>query len=375
MLLAVVTNFRASRKEPLDELLTRIHAAFREYGVGEPEIQFGLGDGPLTGSISSVDRALKRFPQLADFQFSAAPMPHMAEVRQLSNGPSSPAAGKAVEFATLQAIAQGVPRSFPFHTAQFRFMSPLFGEAIPASAVVSATTPGILVGDSWWINGRNRSLMALTLIEADPSAKKLPPMPASLAAVLAACGKVESSNQVPLGLPAPSPEPEAVHRVSKIVMEYRQRMPEIVDRAGLPHDLPSAAESRRLIGLGEGSGPKKPALDAAFKPLGYRCKAKSGTFTLRRTTSANLTVDVTLDVGTWSNSLTAFYEVQGVGFTARLPLPAARQAVGTPQYPIGDADRWRQIVQNLAMMVSELDRSFVPELEAASGPAPEWFKP
>ena len=30
------------------------------------------------------------------------------------------------------------------------------------------------------------------------------------------------------------------------------------------------------------SGPKKPALVAAFGPLGYDCRGESGTFTLRR---------------------------------------------------------------------------------------------
>jgi hypothetical protein len=45
------------------------------------------------------------------------------------------------------------------------------------------------------------------------------------------------------------------------------------------------------------------------------------------------------------------------------------------QYPIGDADRWHQIVENLAALVTELDRSFVPAVEAASGPSPEWYSP
>ena len=32
---------------------------------------------------------------------------------------------------------------------------------------------GILVSDSWWVNGRNRALSACTLVEADPASKKL----------------------------------------------------------------------------------------------------------------------------------------------------------------------------------------------------------
>jgi hypothetical protein len=42
---------------------------------------------------------------------------------------------------------------------------------------------------------------------------------------------------------------------------------------------------------------------------------------------------------------------------------------------VGDADRWQKIVENLAAMVRELDRSLVPEIEAAVGSSPEWYQP
>ena len=67
--------------------------------------------------------------------------------------------------------------------------------------------------------------------------------------------------------------------------------------------------------------------------------------------------------------------MQGLGFKALLPLPVSRRAAGGGQYPIGDEHRWQQIVDNLAALVTELDRSFVPAVEAASGPAPEWYSP
>lgn len=45
------------------------------------------------------------------------------------------------------------------------------------------------------------------------------------------------------------------------------------------------------------------------------------------------------------------------------------------QYPIGNAERWQKIVENLAVLVTELDRSLVPEIERAAGPTPEWYQP
>jgi hypothetical protein len=102
---------------------------------------------------------------------------------------------------------------------------------------------------------------------------------------------------------------------------------------------------------------------------------ESGTFKLRRKTPANLTAEVTLDVGTWSHSVSGFFSVNGVGFKGTLILPvSASEVIGT-QYPIGDAARWQKIVENLGALVAELERTFVPEIEQAGGPAPEWYEP
>ena len=174
---------------------------------------------------------------------------------------------------------------------------------------------------------------------------------------------------------AAEPGPEAAHAVRAFVQDYRARFDEILDRAALLHDLPPAHEAMKSTPLGVTSGPKKPVLVRAFKPLGYDCRGGSGTFTLRRRTPGNLTVVISLDVGTWSHSLTAAFRVQGLGFQAVLPLPVSRRAAGGGQYPIGDAARWQQIVDNLAALVTEFDRSFVPAVEAASGPTPEWYHP
>lgn len=43
--------------------------------------------------------------------------------------------------------------------------------------------------------------------------------------------------------------------------------------------------------------------------------------------------------------------------------------------PIGGPERWRQIVANLAVIVDELDHTFLRELERAIDPAPDWFEP
>jgi hypothetical protein len=173
---------------------------------------------------------------------------------------------------------------------------------------------------------------------------------------------------------ATSANPETAAAVQQMVADYRARMPQIVQRAALSHDLPPQQEALRT-NLGVTAGPRKPALQRAFKPMGYTCQGGSGTFTLQRRTATNLTVELSLDVGTWSHLVTAAFRVMGVGFRATLLLPVTARSVIGGQYPIADADQWGRIVDNLALLVKELDRTFVPDVERAAGPSPEWYRP
>src|SRR5262245_53069263 len=353
MQVALVTSFQANKKEPLATLLSRIHTAFLEAGLGEPRIEFAFSDAPTPGFVSSVDRALKRHPLFQRFLSTDSPMPGvMPPVRRISNGTISPAAGEAVDFPALLTIAAGIPKSFPFHAVSFHFQSDAFGVALPVAGPTSAMAPGILVGDSWWVNGRMRSVMGMASVQPTASSKSLPPLPPAVATVYAACGKAKNTTQMPLAesqTPASppklaAPEPDIARAVSAVVLEYRKRLGEAIDRAAQPHDLPPALEAMKVTPLGETTGPKKPVLVRAFKPMGYDCRGESGTFTLRRRPPSNLTAEIEMDVGTWSRSLTASYSLSGLGFTVLLPLPVSKQAMGGGQYPIGDAARWQQIV-------------------------------
>jgi hypothetical protein len=385
MRVALLTTFVASRKEPLAEMLQRIYDAFLAANLGEPAIRFNFGDTQLSGSVSAVDRVLKRYPELARFVTTAVAAPLISGARRITNDSLSPAAGEALPFARLQAIAAGVPRSFPFHDITIHFHSPEFGEMMPADTRSPEMVCGILASDSWWVNGRNRSLSACALVEADAASKKLPAPPAAVANALLALGKVRRTVQAPLlsatGETAMGPvpgvrTPMGARAVQVIMADYRARLPEIVERAALPHRLPEHFEDAyRDVALGVTAGPKKPALVRVFKPIGYTCRGESGTFTLRKRTAANLTIELHLDVGTWGHKVVAMFRVWGLGFKGLLLIPVSANATAAAQYPIGDAARWQQIVENLGAMVRELERSLVPEIEAAVGPSPNWYQP
>jgi hypothetical protein len=418
MHIAVFMTFAASRKEPLVEMLERVHAGFVAAGFGPPAVVFTLTDPPMTAEssaisaalgmkrVSSVGRVLMRWPELLRFtRDAAATVDGKDGVRIISNARE----GEEIDFAILREIARGVPKSFPFHGARFHFSAPGFSEGpelpkVPDRQTLSMlmragvdigaghpTSPGVSVQDSWWVNGRQRSLSAMRIVTAETSAKKLPPPPGPVASVFAACGKVRKTIQLPLAVAAATPQQSDAVRpdapasatgevIRTVVRAHRARMTEFLEQ--LPHDLPHQPDTPAAS-----SGPKKPELVRAFAPMGYDCRGDTGTFTLRRRTPGNLTVVLKLDVGTWNNSLMAFLQVEGLvdgkGFKATLNLPASRRAARgmvhgadlCSQFPIGGPERWVQIVDNLAALVDVLDRSFVPEVEKASGPAPEWYRP
>ena len=85
MHLAMLTTFAASRKEPLADVLERIHAAIIAADLGEPQVQFVLAD---SRGVSSVDRVLKRFPSLERFTKSIQPNPAVEAVKAISNNAS-----------------------------------------------------------------------------------------------------------------------------------------------------------------------------------------------------------------------------------------------------------------------------------------------
>ena len=430
MLVAVFTTFAASRKEPLVDMVGRVHGAFLAADFGEPTVRFALSDPPgsLEGGlvqaiagikrISSIERVLKRWPELERFARDVSSAAQRgAKTRVMSNLMPSGTV-EPVDFAILKEIAGGVPKSFPFHGISLHFSAAGFSEgpelpAAPDARTLSAllragvdigaghpTSAGISVQDSWWVNGRQRSLSALRVVEAEQAAKKLPAPPVNVVSVLAACGKIRKTIQLPLVIGPAGAQPERVDRpgagvsepgeaLRSVVQAYRARMTELLE--ALPHDLPQEDEATRNPELTRAglpvTGPKKPDLVRAFAPMGYDCRGESGTFTLQRRTPGNLTVKLRVDVGTWGSSVMASLQVIGLidgkGFKATLSLPVSRRSarhlirgVELPaQFSIGSPDRWRQIVDNLAALVATLDRSFVPEIEALSGPSPDWFQP
>lgn len=371
MRIALHTPIAASRKEPLAEMGSRVRNAFVTSGLGEPFVRFNLTDSPAANAVSAIDRVLKRHPDMERFVTNRKMGTGLLGARMLSNA----LGGETVDYGTLESILAGVPRSYPFHGISLHFHAPEFGERLIGLPASGHSYPGVLITDNWWVTGRQRALSIYTVVEASTTDKKLPPNPARVDSLIKACGKAKKTVQVRILAPdggltvsIPQANQEAVKALNA---DYRARIAEIAEAAQMPHVLRPLAEAL-VKDVGVLAGPRKPALDAAFKPMGYSCRGGTGEFHLTRRTAGNHTAELYLDVGTWSHMVTANFLVHGAGFRASLGIPVGPGIFG--QYPIGDAAQWQQIVENLAAMVRELERVFVPPIEEAAGPSPAWYE-
>jgi hypothetical protein len=374
-------EYRATRKEPFGAMLRRIYEGLGQGGV--PVLyRFTFADHLVPGMVSSVARAVKKFPHLAPLVTTEPVAPILKAKEPDRTGPPA-IIGDAtkLEFAQLAELADGLPRSLPFRMADVRFYTEEFGKA-PAAVATERTELGALLhghfntgmraADTWWVNGRNRHLGAAYVVEVAERTRKVPLPPGALGKFLATLGKGRTVAQFPI---EESDEGEKVVVKGKaqappelvaLAEKLRERMPELIAAARMPHAIESARAEHAM-------SPLKPALEKHFRPMGYATKGGSGIFTMRRRTAGNHVVEVSLDVGTWSRSLNGHFHVYMPDFQFRLPMPASAE-LNARQCDIGDAERWEKLVENMAAFTAHLDREVIPEVEKVAGPAPEWFE-
>jgi hypothetical protein len=374
-------EYRASKKEPFGDMLRRIYEGLGQGGL--PVLyRFTFADPLITEKVSAVARAVKKFPHLAPLVTTEPVAPALrARFPERTGPPAIIGDATKLEFAQVAEVADGLPRSLPFRSADVRFYTKEFGSApVMVKAETSAAeavlhghfNTGMRAADSWWVNGRERHLGAAYVVEMPEGTRKVPLPPGALGAFLATLGKPRTAAQLPI---TESEEGEAVVLKGKsqappelvaLTERLKGRIPEWIAGARMPHAITSAKAEHS-------AHPLKPALEKHFKLLGYTCKGGSGIFTLRRRTADNHVVEVELDVGTWSRSLTGHFHVYMPDFQIRLPMPASAE-LNARQCDIGDAERWEKLVENMAAFTAHLDREVVPEVEKVAGPAPAWFE-
>jgi hypothetical protein len=154
MLIAVFTTFAASRKQSLCDVVEQVHAAFDAAGFGEPVIRFSMSDPPnrpdsaitaMAGikRVSSIERVLKRWPELAPFERLAGSAARGPQNRVISNLSDSGAI-TPIDFALLREIANGVPKSFPCHRITLHFRAAGFSDGPELPSTTDPRSIGML---------------------------------------------------------------------------------------------------------------------------------------------------------------------------------------------------------------------------------------
>jgi len=124
MRIALHTPIAASRKEPLAQMTARIRQAFLDAQLEEPLVCFTFTDAAGKAGASLIDCVLKRHPAME--RFVTEQKLGNVSARMLSNVLS----GVPADFDVLEAIASGVPRSYPFPPIAFHFYAADFGERL-----------------------------------------------------------------------------------------------------------------------------------------------------------------------------------------------------------------------------------------------------
>lgn len=128
MKLYIRQEYKASKKEPYGTMLRRIYEAL---AVGGAAVQysFTFADHQVSGMVSSVARAVKKFPHLGPLVTSQT-LPHSLRMKESEQaGPLAIMGDETkLDFPQLAEVADGLPRSLPFRLADVRFHTTEFGK-------------------------------------------------------------------------------------------------------------------------------------------------------------------------------------------------------------------------------------------------------
>lgn len=336
------------------------------------------------GGASAVDRAVKRHPAFAPFRLLAAPSYQTQALPFLSNveghrGPGIPTSFVSTQ--TLLALVRGVPRTHPFRLAEV-----LFTEQAPAQSALPTALPGIARWNvfghpiPYWAFKLERGPRgyrafvhaALSLGDSGQVSTKLPGLEPDVIRGLARFGKPKT-----VLLFRRTPEEQAVFEQTSGALgdlheEWQERSRREMSMLPLRHDLPVDGTGVQYEPL---KLPHKAQLIETFKPRGYRYESSesgNGGYALSKRTSKHNRLSLSFDLGSTWRHYSGGLEIRGIGGGCYTPLPAHALQHGT-SYDVGSNDAFRQVIENVAVLVDHLERTFVPEAEALLGSSPTWY--
>ena len=391
-------HYKLGKEQTTGEIFRNSLRVFRESGMVNIPVRFFFSDKVMSRT-SAIERLLKQYLELAPYAIEEYSLSG-EKVRILSNlderwAQSNPRGATGyIDTDLLAKIADGIPN--PYHLMYSNFMfekipwvlggsiEPMPGKSggrkwsglFPEVCLPCLDTPfpGVVLKSKWWTSRRQISLHATIYVES-PGLDCISPPASSILTMgyLKQLGKIHLEGMV-FGLDDDEWQmiTEATDKANRISEECRTHLPEILGKLQLPHILPGDP------GRWEGSwltSPHKEVLVSVFKPRQYRYQSKlsgQGVFILSKHTPNHNRLSLLFDVGSISHLCSSRIAINGPGWSSGIDLIVTPDQKHS-QYPIGGGDSWNCIVQNVAVLVDNLEKEYVPQIETLFPRTPKWF--
>ncbi|MEH6940228.1 hypothetical protein V7056_20640 [Bacillus sp. JJ664] len=343
---------------------------------------FFFSDFTLKGHVSSVQRIVKKFPELAKFEIELE-QDYAGEIlkyKALTNLPSNFSyydhryykadVFDNVSFEVLKEIAYGIPRSFPCHKALFLFSGIDWSykneeETLDGNSVM-------LIND-WWTPKRSILLKAKVSMEVpDEKCSKLKSLPKEIEEAISSIGRIKRNSLECVFSLEEKRKIDEIYEKCKQLLDTKYKRSEILDLISFPFDL-----SEEKFSTGAFNIPRKKTISKIVKKLGYNHLPKegsSGFLVYGKLTENNNRIILEFDSGSTFYNLRCNVIIQGPGWEhSFMELPCIKNSYGD-FFPISDENSLEKVVSNFGVVVDLLENKCFIDLEKLHGPAPKWFQ-
>jgi len=373
------------RDDTLAGVLASVFQVLDAAGCAPAPLRFLFDDAP-GGNVCS--RILERCAELAPFAVrTQAQLGRPASVR-LSNldgrwqGGNPEAPGEPSR-ETLLAVTAGIPTEFPLWLtvvmiAPVRWsggvseITPREASARPTpigeppfSGLAPSLTylaPGVI------LQRLSTGGLRLWVTEQLPDATPVASAAATVQQFLARFGPPQTDSLLSVPetqevstVPAPAVDPVKIHT------SYKSRLGEIVAGLSLPFQPPEPGQFAQLPH--EPLGKIRPVIVDTFKTDGWRRapeRIPAGLHKLWKQTPTGRRLELSFDTGSWSRHVVCMMALVSERGTARIPIPADRSL--RFQYLTPNPQIFSGVLENMRIVVTHLERTWVADMEAAMGP-------
>jgi hypothetical protein len=371
-------GFSVATDAAVGRTLARVKECLAKAGVASAPLRFCFHGSRGCAEI------VARFPKLRRFLSSEGPQYGAAPDEHLSNfGPSAPGALAGplgdVEFETILAIAEGIPTKFPISNMIF-VIGPILEEtaAIALSSqhrpLRDITTLCAQCVTLMWqsVAPRNGQRYSLVVFEALPTDDATQLVPAWVQALYSAF---------------PGSAEKITSDIDLKTLEYRMVVTwpdksfvgskSIGDDLKLPHQLrdPRAAAELKYVPVKRA----RSLIEGVFADDGWKRtsdRKQARVYELWKPSAAGRRLRLTFRIQSSRPSSRSILCIMGlISERGRVNVTVLAERSARREYEIPNPQTFREVLENMRVVVKHLEDTWVAEVEEALGPVPPNYKP